>query len=141
MWIFSIILSVVIMGGAASAATLPAPPEVRMTPPAADLPPEVKAFFGTREGTWDGVLASRLVVEEIDATYARVVYAWANDPQERFKGGWSRITAKVLPGGALQEGSDVKFTFKMAKDRRSIEGERARAEHISLVTMQKIDQE
>jgi hypothetical protein len=43
-----------------------------MTPPAADLPPEVKAFFGT----WDGVLASRLVVEEIDATYARVVYAW-----------------------------------------------------------------
>jgi hypothetical protein len=102
MWIFSIILSVVIMGGAASAATLPAPPEVRMTPPAADLPPEVKAFFGTWEGTWDGVLASRLVVEEIDATYARVVYAWADDPQERFKGGWSRITAKVLPGGALQ---------------------------------------
>ena len=74
------------------------PPEVRMTPPAADLPPEVKAFFGT----WDGVLASRLVVEEIDATYARVVYAWGDDPQERFKGGWSRITAKVLPGGALQ---------------------------------------
>jgi hypothetical protein len=46
-----------------------------MTPPAADLPPEVKAFFGTWEGTWDGVLASRLVVEEIDATYARVVDA------------------------------------------------------------------
>jgi hypothetical protein len=51
---------------------------------------------------WDGVLASGLVVEEIDATYARVVYAWADDPQERFKGGWSRITSKVLPGGALQ---------------------------------------
>jgi hypothetical protein len=29
----------------------------------------------------------------------------------------------------------------MAKDRRSIEGEREQAEHISLVTMQKIDHE
>jgi hypothetical protein len=141
MWVLSIILSIVIMGGVASAAILPAPPELRMTPPAADLPPEVAAFFGTWEGTWDGVLSSRLVVEEIDATSARVVYAWADDPQGRFKGGWSRIRAKILPGGALQWGSDVKFVFKMAKDHRSIEGEQEQAEHISLVTMQKIERE
>jgi hypothetical protein len=95
----------------------------------------------TWEGTWDGVLSSRLVVEEIDATSARVVYAWADDPQGRFTGGWSRIRAKILPGGALQWGSDVKFVFKMAKDHRSIEGEREQAEHISLVTMQKIARE
>jgi hypothetical protein len=141
MWIFGIILSMVVMTGVASAAILPAPPEIRMTPPAADLPPEVTAFFGTWEGTWDGILAGRLVVEEIDATSARVVYAWADDPQERFKGGWSRIRAKVLPGGVLQWGSDVKFTFKMTNDHHSIEGEREHAEHISLVTMQQIDHE
>jgi hypothetical protein len=73
MWIFGIILSMVVMTGVASPATLPAPPELRMTPPAADLPAELTAFFGTWEGTWDGVLPSRLVVEEIDATSARVV--------------------------------------------------------------------
>ena len=141
MWFLSIILSAVIIGGAASTVTLPSPPELRMTPPAADLPPEVTAFFGTWEGTWDGVLPSRLVVEEIDATSARVVYAWADDPKGRFKAGWSRVRAKILPGGALQWGSDVRFTFKMAADRRSIEGEREQAEHISLVTMQKIERE
>jgi hypothetical protein len=110
-------------------------------PPAADLPPEVKAFFGTWEGTWDGVLPSRLVVEEIDATSARVVYAWADHPQGRFKGGWSRVRASVLPGGTLQWGSDVKFTFKMTPDRRSIEGAREEAGHIALVTMQKLERE
>jgi hypothetical protein len=141
MWIFGIILSMVVMTGVASPATLPAPPELRMTPPAADLPAELTAFFGTWEGTWDGVLPSRLVVEEIDATSARVVYAWADDPQERFKGGWSRMRAKVLPEGTLKWGADVKFTFKMAKDRRSIQGEREQAEHVSLVTMQKNERE
>ena len=95
MWILSIILSMVVMTGVASAATLPAPPEVHMTTPAEDLPPEMKAFFGTWEGTWDGVPSSRLVVEEIDATSARVVYAWADVPQGRFTGGWSRIRAKM----------------------------------------------
>jgi hypothetical protein len=141
MWMLTILLTVVVMTGAASAATLPAPPEIRMTPPAADLPPEVKAFFGTWEGTWDGVLPSRLVVEEIDATSARVVYAWADHPQGRFTGGWSRVRATVLPGGTLQWGSNVKFTFKMTQDRRSIEGAREEAGHIALVTMQKLERE
>ena len=51
-----------------------------MMTPAVDLAPAVKAFFGTWEGTWDGVLASRLVVEAMDATSARIVYARADNP-------------------------------------------------------------
>jgi hypothetical protein len=141
MWIFGIIFSVVVMTGVTSAATLPAPPEIHMTTPATDLPPDVTAFFGTWEGIWDGGLASRLVVEEIDATSARVVYAWADDPQRHLKGGWVRVTTKVLPEGALQWGTDETFTFKMSKDHRSLEGEREQGEHISRVTMQKIERE
>jgi hypothetical protein len=141
MWIVSIILHLVVMTGVAPTATLPAAPEVEMTPPAADLAPEVKAFFGTWEGTWDGVLASRLVVEAIDATSARVVYAWADDPQGQFTGGWVRVTTQVRPDGTLQWGSDEQFSFTMAKDQRSIEGARQQGEHRSRVTMQKIERE
>jgi hypothetical protein len=92
-------------------------------------------------GTWDGVLPSHLVVEAIDMVSARVVYTWADHPQGRFKGGWMRIRTKVLPGGTLQWGSHVKFTFTIAKDRLSIKGEREEAEHISLVIMQRVERE
>ena len=28
-----------------------------------------------------------------------MVYAWADDPEGQFKGGWARVAAKVLAGG------------------------------------------
>jgi putative tryptophan/tyrosine transport system substrate-binding protein len=118
--------------------TVPGPPEVMMTPPAADLPPELAAYSGTWEGAWGNVLKSRLIVEKIDAESARVVYAWADHPQGRFKGGWARVRAQVLPGGKLQWGDKAKFTFEMARDRMSIAGEREEAGDISTVIMRKV---
>ena len=141
MWTLSAMLTLVIIAGAPSATILPAPPEVHMTVPAADLPPEVAAFSGTWEGAWDNVLPSRLVVEEIDTESARVVFAWADHPHGRFQAGWSRVRAKVLPGGTLQWGSGVKFTFTMARDRLSINGKWEEAEHSSTVMMKKIERE
>jgi len=131
---------------AAAAGTIPRPPEVRILPPAAHLPPEVATFSGTWEGVWGGGLPSRLVIEEIDMTSARVVYAWADHPQRPFPGGWVRVRAKVLPGGTLQWLSDVTFTFTMTKDRLSIEGERieselGEAEQRSTVIMKKVERE
>jgi hypothetical protein len=128
---------------AAPAAAVPRPPEVPMTPPAADLPREVAAFSGTWEGAWNSVVASRLVVESINADTARVVYAWADHPRGRFKGGWARVDAKVLPGGKLQwqsRESKAIFTFTMAKDRMSLEGEREEAGSVSAVLMKKISE-
>jgi ABC-type uncharacterized transport system substrate-binding protein len=119
--------------------TVPGPPEVIITPPAADLPPELAAYSGTWEGAWGNIRKSRLVVEKIDAESARVVYAWAEYPQGPFKGGWIRVRAKVLPGGKLQWGDKATFTFEMARDRLSIEGEREEARHISsTVIMRKV---
>ena len=118
--------------------TVPSPPEVTITPPAADLPPELAAYSGTWEGAWGNVLKSRLIVEKIDAEAARVIYAWADQPQGRFKGGWTRVRAQVLPGGKLQWGDKVKFTFEMARNRMSIEGEREEAGHMSTVIMRKV---
>ena len=121
-----------------AAGTVPGPPEVTITPPAADLLPELAAYSGTWEGAWGNVLKSRLIVEKIDGESARVVYAWADHPQGRFKGGWARFRAKVLPGGKLQWGDKVKFMFEMAQDRMSIEGEREEAGHVSTVIMRKV---
>jgi len=44
----------------------------------------------------------------------------------------------VLPGGKLQWGEPVKFTFEMAQDRVSIAGEREAAGQISTVIMRKV---
>jgi hypothetical protein len=141
MWTLSAILTLMFIGGAPSATILPAPPELHITVPSAGLPPELAAFSGTWEGAWDDVLPSRLVVEEIDTESARVVYAWADHPQGRFQAGWSRVKAKVLPGGTLQWGSDGRFTFTMARDRLSINGKWEEADHLATVTMKKIERE
>jgi imidazolonepropionase-like amidohydrolase len=116
----------------------PLPDDLKVVDPGADLPPELAAYSGTWEGAWGNVLKSRLVVEQIDAEAARVVYAWADHPQGRFKGDWTRVKAKVLPGGKLQWGDPVKFTFEMAQDRMSIAGEREAAGQISTVIMRKV---
>jgi imidazolonepropionase-like amidohydrolase len=116
----------------------PLPEDVKVVAPAADLPPELAAYSGTWEGAWGNVLKSRLVVEQIDAETARVIYAWADHPEGRFTGGWARVRAQVLPGGKLQWGDKVKFTFEMARDRMSIEGAREGAGEISTVIMRKV---
>jgi len=134
-----VVLALMLAGCAAQAATIPGPPEVKIIPPAPGLAPEFAAFSGTWEGTWGGVLPSRLIVETIDAESARVVYAWADHPEGRFKGGWGRYRAKVLPVVKLEFGSSqVKFRFEMAKDRMSIHGEREQEGTIATVTMTKV---
>src|SRR5262249_1768116 len=105
---------------AAPASAIPRPPEGHVTPPSADLPREAAAFARTWEGAWNNVVSSRLVVEDIHADSARVVYAWADHPQGRFPGGWMRVDAQVLPGATLywqSKESGATFTFTMAKDR------------------------
>jgi tetratricopeptide (TPR) repeat protein len=129
------------LGGFASAVPLSDPPMLMITPPAADLPPEVAAFSGIWEGVWDGGLLSRFAVEELAWDAAVVVYAWADQPGW-FQGGWSRDRAKVLPGGTLEWSNPqgtVTFIFTLAEDQRHLRGERVDdAGLLSLVTMQKV---
>ncbi len=134
-------LLLVLAGCAATGpVTLPGPTDVKITPPAPSVPAEIAAFSGTWEGAWGGTLASRLIVEEVDNQSARVVYAWDDDSQGRFKGGWSRVRAKVSPGPSLEWGSGVQFKFMMGKDRATIDGEREQGGYISTVTMKKMGQ-
>jgi hypothetical protein len=123
-------------------------PDIHITPPAADLPPELAAFSGTWEGRWTysrlgNILLSRLVVEHIDAESARVVYAWGDDPFGRFQRSWNHVRAQVLLGGTLQWGSpDQKFSFTMVEAGMRIHGEREelvqRGWRIATVTMRRV---
>ena len=124
--------------GYANAAEIPSPAAgVNIKPPAPDLPSNLAAFSGTWEGYWGGILPSRLVVEEIYLDKAIVVYAWGDHPQGRFRGGWTRVTAKVLPGGAIEWGGGErsKFTFTMGKDFKAIDGKREFRDQVDRVTM------
>jgi hypothetical protein len=128
-------------GSVDSESGIPLPTTIRIEPPGADLPPEVAAFSGTWEGSWEGDVPGRLVVERIDAEWARVVYAWGDDPGGRFKGEWERVPAKVLPGGRLQSVDDalkMTLTFEMAQDRMSIQGQHDAAGRVTTVGMQRV---
>ncbi len=135
----TLVLTACASGGLGTA--LPAPTNVAITPPSSDLAPELAAFSGTWEGVWDGVLPSRLIVERIDATSARVVYIWGADPNGYFQAGWGRYNASALPDGKIQWGRDIRFVFTISKDRTSIAGERERQGRINTTTMKKVGQQ
>lgn len=132
------VLSSPCVGGAGAA--LPTSPDIAITPPAPDLALELAAFSGIREGVWDGVLPSRLIVERIDATSARVVYIWGAHPDGNFQAGYSRRNAKVLPGGKIEFGGAGRpyFVFTMSRDRTSIAGARESQGQVATTTMKRV---
>ena len=134
-----VVLTACASGGLGTA--LPTPTDVAIIPPGSDLAPELAAFSGTWEGVWDGVLPSRLIVERIDATSARVVYMWGAAPDGSFQAGWGRYNARVLPGGKIEGfggAGDPHFVFTMSKDRTTIAGERENQARINTTTMKKV---
>src|SRR5262249_3453913 len=129
-------LTMLVFGGTIEAAPLTIPPTVIMTPPVADLPLDVAAFSGIWEGVWENVLPSRLAVEELTRDSAVVVYAYADDPQGRFPGGWGRYRVQVLPGGTLRWSNaqgTLTFTFTLTQDHRHLEGQKDEAGAIAHV--------
>lgn len=63
---------------AAGQSDVPLPPEIRILPPAQDVPRDQAAFSDKWFGRWDGMLVHVLIVEEIalDPSRVIVVYAW-----------------------------------------------------------------
>ncbi len=123
-------------------AMLPEPQDLHITPPLAGVSSEVAAFWGIWEGIWKGrtgVMASRLIVEQVDSGSAQVVYVWGDDPQGRFKAGWGRFTAKVVSGRILEFGwAQTKLVFEMGRDGRNLEGGRVQGKDLSGVIMRKV---
>jgi hypothetical protein len=137
-----LVLATLVLAGCASgglSVSLPTPGNVTVTSPASDLAPELAAFSGTWEGAWNGNLPSRLIVERIDATSARVVYIWGAGEGGAFPAGWYRFKASVFPGGKIQfQWGTIRFFFTMSKDQTSIAGIRESPGGIDSVSMKKV---
>lgn len=77
-----LLATLLIIGCATGAALVPLPDDVKVAPPASDIPPELRAYSGRWYGVWDGVLPHVLVVEEILAPdQVKVIYAWGHSMQ------------------------------------------------------------
>jgi hypothetical protein len=102
----------------------PFPDSVAITPPAADLPPNVAALSGAWQGRGVGGRASRLVVESVGATAAQVAFGIEGDDSGRgiSQAGAMRTEASVLPDGRLTLGDrSPRFYFTLAEDHESLD--------------------
>jgi hypothetical protein len=76
----------------------PLPSDLKVDPPAADVPANVSRFAGAwAHGAWDGVLPHVLVVETVDGTgRAQVVYALGDSAEARVNRGYRRVTGRIV---------------------------------------------
>ena len=89
-----------VFGGVAGAQapTIPLPSDLRIAPPAADVPAGVSRFAGAwAHGAWDGVLPHVLVVETVDGGgRAQVVYALGDSAEASVNRGYRRVTGQIV---------------------------------------------
>ncbi len=119
----------------------PLPDDIRIEPPAGNLPPEIQAFSGAWEGEWRETVRSFapnirpeqgsrlkaiLVVEKVSGQEATVVYARGECPEWRVSQGWGRYEATISPhDGRLGLSFSVKGVGKRTffiNNRGNIEG-------------------
>ena len=78
--------------------TIPLPSDLKIDPPAADVPASAGRFAGVwAQGAWDGVLPHVLVVETVEVTgRAQVVYALGDAPEASVNRGYRRVTGRIV---------------------------------------------
>ncbi len=140
-WIAALTCLIVILGWYIASGKIPGvvpgPPEAKIIPPSPHLAPNLAALSGVWESPEGGVLPSRLVVEQIEPTWASIVYFWGDDPTGNFRGGWKRVTARVFPDGKLRWGHPGKFTIEISEDGLSLVGKKEQAGNASTFTMRR----
>lgn len=72
------IIPLIALTGCAAQETVPLPPNIEIVKPGLAVPESQAAFVGKWEGSWDGRMQARLVVERVLPGYnkAEIIYAW-----------------------------------------------------------------
>ena len=108
------VLSAMLLFSGPTFAEVPLPYDIKVIAPAAGLPPQLAAFSGKWNGTWSGTLEAVLIVEEIDAQRAKVIYAWGDAPTWQIVKGFRRYQATVGQNDEIQFKDDtLTFTIQM----------------------------
>jgi hypothetical protein len=72
--------------------------DIKIIPPGADVPKEIAAFSGKWVGEIKNASEVFLVVEEINDSWASIVYSWGDVIRLGTSAGYSRQKCKVIPG-------------------------------------------
>jgi hypothetical protein len=115
----------------------PLPHDLKIIPPAKNLPPNILALSGHWTGRWGRVLPSQLIIEKIEIDHAIVVYSWGEHVSGKFKEGWNREHVNISTDGMIEFGEDVKFTFTLDKTGNRLLGTRKGLQGISETIMTK----
>ncbi|HSB72082.1 MAG TPA: hypothetical protein VLT62_22360 [Candidatus Methylomirabilis sp.] len=139
--LFSGLIAILLGGYIASeiVSAIPGPGEISITPPSPDLAPDVAALSGAWETVGGAVGPHRVVVERIDETWATILYAWPDHPAGHSKGGWQRVSARVLGHGELRWGYPVRFTLRIAEDGATLESKVERAGAAAMTTLKRLE--
>jgi len=129
------------LSGAARAQTptIPLPSDLRVDPPAADVPANVAGFAGAwAGGAWDGVLPHVLVVEAVDGTgRAQVVYALGDSAEANVNRGYRRVSGRIVADRlTLDLGERTSVEYRLAGD--SLRGTYASSRRRYAVTLTRL---
>lgn len=97
---------------------------VQITPPDPSLPANLAAYSGTWQGKWNGLRATRVGVESIDAASARLAISIVgfDDGQTSLRPATLRTAAEVLPDARLGFGTNPRTYFGINPNVDSIDG-------------------
>jgi len=111
-------------------ASTPFPDEVRVEPPAPNLPPKAAALSGIWQGLWDlgdgRYLPTTVAIERVTPARVSAVYSWGTapwNPPPSMEPGWLRVPGKlegetaVLRWGSPPE--DFRVTLTLKEDGRA----------------------
>jgi len=99
----------------------PLPPDIKIIPPASDIPEEIAGFSGIWHGFSDSGNAITLIVEKINPPVAIVVYSWGKFKKQ--EGGWTRSEWKIEPyklEKSRKAGATI--TYLLSDDGETLEG-------------------
>jgi len=114
----------------ATALPTPIPANVKVIPPAQEIPANIAVFSGIWYGTWDNGRLATLVVERIGPRSAQdagpgmeaiAIYSWG---PLKDSAGWRRYVGKIEPGKleCFDQEREVFITFLLSQDGQTLEG-------------------
>ena len=117
---------------------LSGPPKITITPPSPDLAPKLAALSGVWEPDQRSFPTTRVVVEQINETWATILLTGRDSSPGYPNGGWERVRARVFPDGEVRWGYPVKFALRVAEDGTTLEGKSERAGVAARTTLRKV---
>lgn len=102
------------------------------------LDQRLRAFSGYWQGRWGELLPCQLIVEEITADSALIVYTWGENPFGAFDKGWHRFRSKIISPGVIEFGNNnSNFIFEMDINQNIVYGIRKSPDGILKIIMRR----